>query len=83
MKTAFLNWQSSLERISRAEKTLAVSRVELKLAEKRYQAGLSDIVELEDAERHYTEDDAGYANTLYGYSVAVDRASGRALSTVQ
>ena len=86
VKTAFLNWQSSLERIDRAGKTLAASRVELKLADKRYQAGLSDIVELEDAERQYTEDDAEYANSLYGYSIAkaaVDRASGRALSTVQ
>jgi len=86
VKTAFLNWQSSLERIDRAEKTLAASRVELKLAEKRYQAGLSDIVELEDAERQYTEDDAEYANSLYGYSIAkaaVDRASGRALSTLR
>jgi outer membrane protein TolC len=58
----------------------------LKLAEKRYQAGLSDIVELEDAERQYTEDDAEYANSLYGYSIAkaaVDRASGRTLSTLQ
>jgi outer membrane protein len=86
VKTAFLNWQSSLERIDRAEKTLAASRVEIKLAEKRYQAGLSDIVELEDAERQYTEDDAEYANSLYGYSIAkaaVDRASGRALSTLR
>ncbi len=86
VKTAFLNWQSSLERIGRAEKTLAASRIELELAEKRYQAGLSDIVELEDAEHHYTEDDAEYANSLYGCSIAkatVDRASGRALSAVQ
>ena len=38
--TAFLNWQASLQRITRAEKTLAASRAELELAEKRYEARL-------------------------------------------
>jgi outer membrane protein len=83
VKTAFLNWQASLARIQRAEKALAASRAQLELAEKRYQAGLSDIVELEDAQRHYTYDDAEYANSLYGYSIAkaaVDEATGSSLS---
>ncbi len=81
--TSFLNWQASLERISRAEKTLAASRAELELAEKRYEAGLTSIVELEDAQRSYTADDAAYADALYGFSVtkaAVDRATGRSLA---
>ena len=46
-------------------------------------AGLADIVELEDAQRNYTDDDAAYANALYGFSVAkavVDHATGRSLS---
>jgi outer membrane protein len=83
--TSFLNWQASLERISRAEKTLAASRAELELAEKRYEAGLTNIVELEDAQRFYTYDDAAYADALYGFSVtkaAVDRATGRSLAEV-
>jgi outer membrane protein len=83
VKTAFLDWQASLQRIIRAEQTLAASRAELELAEKRYAAGLSDIVELEDAQRSYTADDAAYANALYGFSVAkaaVDRATGRSPS---
>jgi outer membrane protein len=83
VKTAFLDWQASLQRISRAEQALAASRAELELAEKRYGAGLADIVELEDAQRNYTNDDAAYANALYGFSVAmatVDQATGRALS---
>jgi outer membrane protein len=86
VRTAFLNWQASLKRIDRAEKTLVASRAELELAEKRYEAGLSDIVELEDAQRQYTQDDAEYANSLYNYAVAeaaVDRASARSLGTVQ
>lgn len=83
MKTAFLDWQASLQRINRAEQTLAASRAELELAEKRYAAGLADIVELEEAQRNYTADDAAYANALYGYSVAraaVDQATARSLS---
>jgi len=84
--TAFLNWQASLQRIMRAEKTLAASRAELELAEKRYEAGLTSIIELEDAQRNYTYDDAAYADALYGFSTtkaAVDRATGRSLSEVQ
>jgi outer membrane protein len=82
VKTAFLNWQASIERIEHAEKALAASRVELELVEKRYEAGLTNIVFLEDAERHYTDDDAQYANSLYDFSLAkaeVDHATGRAL----
>jgi len=81
--TAFLNWQASLQRINHAEKTLAASSAELELAEKRYQAGLTSIIELEDAQRSYTDDDAAYADALYGFSVtkaAVDRATGRSLA---
>jgi outer membrane protein len=82
VKTAFLDWEASLERISRAEQTLAASRAELELAEKRYAAGLADIVELEDAQRSYTDDDAAYTNALYGFSLAkaaVDQATARSL----
>ncbi len=83
--TAFLNWQASVERIERAQKALAASRVELDLAQQRYEAGLSNIVLLEDAERHYTYDDAAYADALYKYAIdkaAVEEATGEALSSV-
>jgi outer membrane protein len=82
VKTAFLDWQASLQRITRAELTLAASRAELELSEKRYAAGLADIVELQDAQRNYTGDDAAYANALYGFSLAkaaVDEATARSL----
>jgi outer membrane protein len=85
VKTAFLDWQASLERIRRAEGAVAASSVELELAEKRYEAGLTNIVELEDAQRHYTFDDAEYANALYSYSLAkaqVDQATGRSLNNL-
>lgn len=83
VKIAFLDSQASLQRITRAERTLTASRAELELAEKRYAAGLADIVELEDAQRSFTADNAAYVNALYGYSVAkaaVDEASARSLS---
>ncbi|MGO9059361.1 MAG: TolC family protein [Candidatus Binataceae bacterium] len=86
IKTAFLNWQSSVQEIQRARGALEASQVELELADKRYNAGLTNIVELEDAQRHYTFDDAEFANALYNYSLtkaAVDHATGRLLSYVQ
>ena len=86
VQTAFLDWQASLQRIRRAELTLAASRAQLELAEKRYEAGLADVVELEESQRYYTSDDAEYANALYGFSVtkaAVDHATGRSLAVLQ
>ena len=85
VKTAFLDWEASLQRIRRAERAVAASRVELELSEKRYETGLTNIVELEDAQRHYTFDEADYANTLYSSSLSkaqVDRATGRSLVDV-
>jgi len=85
VQTTFLDWQASLDRIERAQKTLTASSAELELAEKRYEAGLTNIVELEDAQRYFTADDAAYASALYQWSVAkaaVDEATGRALSKV-
>ena len=70
VKTATLDWQAAADKIDRAQKALVASRVELELAEKRYQTGLGNVVELEDAQRHYTFDDAEYANALYGFAVA-------------
>ncbi len=78
VKSAFLDWQASLERIQRMETTVAASRAQLELATKRYDAGLGNIIELTDAERFYIEDDAAYIDALYGYAVtkaALDLAS--------
>ncbi len=78
-KSGFLDWQASLQRIHRAEQTVAASRGELDLAEKRYEAGLGNIIELTDAQRRFTEDEAGYVNALAGFSIAkaaLDRDTG-------
>ena len=70
VKSGYLDWQASLQRIHRAEQTVAASRAELDLAEKRYEAGLGNIIELTDAQRRFTEDEAGYINALAGFSIA-------------
>lgn len=83
VQTTFLNWQDSLKALQFAQGALAASRVELELARKRYETGLTDIVELEDAQRHYTEDDAKYATALYGVAVnkaALDQATAHSLA---
>lgn len=82
VRTAYLNVDASVQAIQRAEKALAASRGELELSQKRYEAGLASIIELEDAQRHFTYDDANYAQALYGYAVAkaqLDEATAQSL----
>jgi outer membrane protein len=85
VKSAYLQLQTSVERIHQAEATLAASSGQLELADKRYNAGLGNIIELTDAERFYIQDDAAYVDALYGYSVAkatLDRVTGLSLQSV-
>jgi len=80
--TSFLDWQASVAMIERARQTLDASTEELRLADERYRAGLGNVVELDDAQRRFTEDSAAYVNSLYGYAVAraaVDRATAQSL----
>jgi outer membrane protein len=70
VQTAYLDLKSAREAIRQAEAAVAASRTELELAEKRYQAGLGNIIELTDASRRYVEDDANYVKALYGFSLA-------------
>jgi outer membrane protein len=82
VKSAYLELQTSVERIHEAEATLAASSGQLELADKRYNAGLGNIIELTDAERFYIQDDAAYVDALYGYSVAkatLDRVTGASI----
>jgi outer membrane protein len=86
VKSAFLDWQASLERIHRTELTVAASREQLELATKRYDAGLGNIIELTEAERSYVQDDAAYIDALYGYAVtkaALDLASAQPYATLR
>ncbi len=70
VQTAFLDLQAADKRIVKAEQTLEASRVELALAERRYQSGLGTILELIDAQRRNTEDKAAVVSTLASSSVA-------------
>jgi outer membrane protein len=82
IKSAYLELRTSIERIHQAKDTLAASSGQLELAEKRYNAGLGNIIELTDAERFYIQDDAAYVDALYAYSVikaSLDRATGATL----
>ena len=84
VKSAYLELQTSVERIHQAEATLAASSGQLELADKRYNAGLGNIIELTDAERFYIEDDAAYVDALYGYSVTratLDRVTGASIQS--
>jgi outer membrane protein len=79
---SFLDWQASVTAIRQAQSVLDASQEELHLAEHRYQAGLGNVVELEDAQTRFTQDSAGYVDALYGYAIthaAVDHATGSAL----
>jgi outer membrane protein len=82
VKSAYLDLQTALQRIHESEATLAASAGQLELAEKRYNTGLGSIIELTDAERFYSEDDAAYVDALYSYSVssaALRRATAQSL----
>jgi outer membrane protein TolC len=58
--TAFLDWQASLQRIARADRTRAASRTQLELANRRYASNLGDIVDLVQApERKSLSEAAG------------------------
>ncbi len=86
VKSGYLDWQASLERIHRAEQTVAASRVELELAETRYETGLGNIIELTDAQRRFTQDEAGYVQALAVFSIAkaaLDRDTGSGLPTTE
>jgi outer membrane protein len=70
VKSAFLDWHAADKRIVKAEQTLDASRVELKLAQERYQTGLGNIIELTDAQRRYTADGAAAIKALADSSIA-------------
>ena len=83
--TTFLNWQASIAVIRKAEQTLNASREELHLADERYKQGLNSVVELDDAQRRFTEDSAAFVTALYDYSAAraaVERATGESLNAI-
>ena len=79
VKSSYLDWQAAVDRINKTEKALAASQLELDLAEKRYASGLGSIIELTDAERQWTQDEADLIRArgdLALAKAALDRATG-------
>ena len=69
VKSAFLDCQASFQRIEWADRSLTASRAELEVAEKRYASGLGSIIELTEAERRFTEDEATLVRALADLSI--------------
>lgn len=86
VQRSFLSLQASVERVHQAEQALDASRVELELANKRYENGLGSIIELDDAQQAFTRDEAQHVQALAGFSVAqaaLDRDTARGLPTIE
>jgi len=83
VKIAFLDWQKRAPGDPRGPSSRSKPRAwKLELADKRYAAGLGNIIELTDAERDFIQDKAAYVNALYGFAVAkagLERATGQSL----
>lgn len=58
VQRAYFERQTSVQRIERADRARAASAAELDLATRRYEGGLGSILELADAQRRFTEDNA-------------------------
>ena len=71
VRTAWLNANTALQRVTVAEELLKQSNSALDLAQTRYQLGLSSIVELSQAQLQQTQAAIGDANARSQYSFAI------------
>jgi outer membrane protein len=71
VRTAWLAANTSYQRVSVTEELLQEANLGLKLAQTRYQMGLSSIVELSQAEYQQTDAAIGNANAQYQYRMAL------------
>jgi outer membrane protein len=69
VKSVFLDCQATLQRIAWTDRSLIASRAELEVAEKRYARGLGSTIELTNAERRFTEDEAALVRALADLSI--------------
>lgn len=79
VKNAILALRDGLERIATAEKNVQLAEEALRLANVRYNAGVSTMVELSDAELALTQARTEYVNARYDCAVALaalERATG-------
>jgi outer membrane protein len=71
VRTAWLAASTSYQRVSVTAELLQEANLGLKLAQTRYEMGLSSIVELSQAEYQQTDAAIGNANALYQYRMAL------------
>jgi outer membrane protein len=71
VRTAWLSANTSYQRVSVTAEMLKEADMGLKLAQTRYQLGLSSIVELSQAEYQQTDAAIGYTNAEYQYRLAL------------
>jgi outer membrane protein len=71
VRTAWLNANTALQRVTVAEELLKQAGTALDLAQTRYQLGLSSIVELSQAQLQETQAAIGNANARSQYSFAI------------
>lgn len=77
---AHLNVKSGWELIRATKKALEAARENLRLAWGRYQAGVSTIIEVTDAQVQFSQADLNFVQALYNYRVfeaQLDRAIGK------
>ena len=71
VRTAVLNAQSAYQRIGVTKQMLDQSDMALNLSQRRYQLGLSSIVELTQAQLAQTQAQIAATNARYGYATAL------------
>lgn len=71
VKVATVNIQDSTERITSAKSNVSLAEEALRLANVRYDAGISTLVEVTDAESALSEARFNYINALYDYATAI------------
>jgi len=71
VKVSLLSLQDATERLDVASKSVSLAEEALRLAKVRYDAGISALVEVTDAEAAYTRARIGLVNAKYDYATAV------------
>ena len=71
VRNAFLEVKKSEDSTKIQLLSVDLATQNLSLSQQRYQAGLSDMIELNDAKLEYTKSKANLVNTYYDYLVAI------------
>lgn len=71
VKTAYLSYVNARDGIPVAKQAMEQAQVQYEIAAGRYRTGLSDAIELKDAEITYRNAQLNYYNTLMQYNTAV------------